>query len=141
MEKSASLACANEADHWAPLSLPFGARRPGDRFIGFDALDLWVPFVAPYRPFAVGVGVLAAWFAVIVHASFGARRRLGPKAWRALHALSFLAYAFATAHGLTAGTDSTSAWLRTLCAASVVSVTALLAVRVIGSVGSRRGRA
>jgi methionine sulfoxide reductase heme-binding subunit len=72
----------------------------GDRFVRFDALDLLVPFLSPYRAFAVGLGVVAAWIALVVHLSFGWRRRIGAKGWRRLHKLSYVALAAAIAHGL-----------------------------------------
>jgi sulfoxide reductase heme-binding subunit YedZ len=102
----------------------------GDRFVRFDLLDLLVPFVAPYRPVAVGVGVLAAWAAFVVHASFLVRKRIGPRIWRALHYLAFLLYAAATAHGLAAGTDAGATWMQAAYATSVGAVLALLTLRV-----------
>lgn len=77
-----------------------------DRFVRFDALDLLVPFLSSYRAAAVGVGVLAAYGAVVVHASFFLRRRLGARAWRRLHGLSFAVFASALVHGLAAGSDA-----------------------------------
>jgi predicted ferric reductase len=90
----------------------------GDRFVRFDVLDVLVPFLAPYRPAAVGVGGLAAYGAAAVHVSFRLRSRIGARAWRALHFLSFGAYAGATAHGLLAGTDAALPWARAVYAAS-----------------------
>ena len=102
-----------------------------DRFIRFDALDVLVPFVAQYRPFAVGIGVLAAYAAVVVHASFGLRRHIGQRAWRSLHAVSFAVFALATAHGLLAGTDARLPWMQTLYASSAGLVLALTAYRLL----------
>ena len=45
-----------------------------DRFMRFDLLDLLVPFLSSYRRDAIGLGVLAAYGALAVHASFGLRR-------------------------------------------------------------------
>lgn len=77
----------------------------GDRFIRFDVLDLVVPFLARYRPLAVGLGLLAGYLAVVVHHSFAWRKRLGPRRWRSLHYASFAVYAAALLHGILAGTD------------------------------------
>ena len=101
-----------------------------DRFIHFDLLDVLVPFLAPYRPFAVGIGVLAAYAMLVVHLSFGLRRHIGQRIWRALHYLSFVLFALSTAHGLSAGSDAGTSWMRVVYASSVGAVLALLAYRV-----------
>lgn len=101
-----------------------------DGYIRFDALDLVVPFIAPYRPVAVGIGVLAAYVALVVHASFGFRRRLGTKLWRRLHYLSFVAFAAGALHGISAGTDSREPWAIALYAMPLVLATLLIVRRV-----------
>jgi predicted ferric reductase len=76
-----------------------------DRVVRFDVLDVVVPFLSPYRAGAVALGIAAAYGAVVVHVSFGLRTQIGHRAWRTLHALSFVVFAGALAHGLLAGTD------------------------------------
>lgn len=100
-----------------------------DGYIRFDALDLLIPFVAPYRGVAVGLGVLAAYVAVVVHASFAFRRRLGTKLWRRLHYLSFFAFASAALHGIVAGSDSGQPWAVALYTAPLLTVAVLVAIR------------
>ncbi|MBI4491863.1 MAG: hypothetical protein HY690_03615 [Chloroflexi bacterium] len=86
----------------------------GDGYVQFDALDVLVPFVAPYRPVAVGLGVVAAYLALVVYGSLWLRGWLGQRGWRAVHFLSFPAFGLATLHGLLAGTDGGALWLRAL---------------------------
>ncbi|MFT3771747.1 MAG: ferric reductase-like transmembrane domain-containing protein [Minicystis sp.] len=102
-----------------------------DRFVRFDILAVLVPFVAPYRPFAVGIGAIAAYAVLVVHASFGLRREIGQRAWRALHHLSFVVFVLATAHGLLAGSDAQKPWLRAAYASSTAAVLALVVYRVV----------
>jgi sulfoxide reductase heme-binding subunit YedZ len=90
----------------------------GDRFVHFDVLDALVPFLSSYRPFAVGLGVLAAHGALVVHVSFWLRRRIGVKTWRTLHSLSFLVFAAVVAHGVLAGSDSDAAGVQALYVAA-----------------------
>lgn len=71
-----------------------------DRFVRFDVLDALVPFLSSYRPVAVGLGVLAAYGALVVQLSFDFKKRLGHKAWRKLHYLSFAVYAAAVVHAI-----------------------------------------
>jgi methionine sulfoxide reductase heme-binding subunit len=78
----------------------------GDRFVRFDALDVLLPFVCRYRSLSVGLGLLAAYLAIVIHQSFAWRRRLGAKLWRSLHYASFAGYAAALLHGVFAGTDA-----------------------------------
>lgn len=109
----------------------------GDRYIRFDALDVLVPFLAPHRPIAVGLGGLAAYAAIVVHASFALRSRIGQRAWRALHYLSFAAFFAATAHGLLAGTDAGSPWIRATYAAFAVLVLWLTFYRAVAAAIAR----
>lgn len=126
---------AVELHRWlSPLALALvlghAALLLADGYIRFDALDVLVPFVAPYRPFAVGIGVLAAYLAVVVHASFAFRKRIGAAMWRRLHYLSFVALAGAAAHAVLAGTD-TGLWVRALYAVPLATVLALVGYRVV----------
>ena len=104
------------------LSFAHGALLLGDRYVRFDALDVLVPFVAPYRTTAVALGVLAAYAALLVHVSSALRARIGTRAWRALHFLSFALYLGATAHGLLAGSDGRATTTRLVYAASAALV-------------------
>ena len=101
-----------------------------DGYIRFDLLDVLVPFASRYRPAAVGLGVLAGYLAVVVHASFALRKRLGTKRWRRLHYLSFVAFAAATLHAILAGTDAARAWAIAICAVPVALVSALTGIRI-----------
>jgi sulfoxide reductase heme-binding subunit YedZ len=102
----------------------------GDRYVGFDLLDVAVPFAAPVRTAAVGLGVIAAYLMLLVHASFALRRRLGTKTWRRLHYLSFGAFIAATMHGILAGTDSSHPWIASVYAIPIALVGALVIQRV-----------
>jgi sulfoxide reductase heme-binding subunit YedZ len=111
----------------------------GDRFVRFDVIDALVPFLSPYRPLAVGLGVLAAHAALLVHASFWLRRRIGVKTWRKLHFLSFFVFLSAIAHGLLAGTDADTAGMQALYVASSTLVGLLALHRVLGARAARAG--
>jgi len=129
-------AAAVELHGWlSPLALGLvlghGAMLLADGYVRFDALDVLVPFAAPYRPIAVGLGVIAAYLALVVHASFALRKRIGVTAWRRLHYLSFVAFAGATAHGLAAGTDTGRPWTTILYGTPLVIVLALVGKRLV----------
>lgn len=110
-----------------------------DRYIRFDVLDVLVPMLSPYRPIAVGLGIVAAYCAVVVHASFGFRRRIGTKAWRRLHYLSFVALGTAAVHAFLAGTDASRAWAVAICVVPLLAAMVLLAGRLRAAMSHRAG--
>ncbi len=78
----------------------------GDSYIGFNFFDLIVPFSSSYEPLWTGLGTLSLLLSTALIASFYIRKRIGRKAWRAFHYLSYLSFLLALVHGLMAGTDS-----------------------------------
>ena len=102
-----------------------------DRIVRLDLLDALVPFLSSYRPLAVGLGVLAAYGAITVQLSFSFRRHIGVKTWRKLHALSFLVFAGAIAHGVLAGTDSGSPAVQIMYGIAAVLVLGLSWERIL----------
>jgi predicted ferric reductase len=99
---------------------------------------LLVPGLVSYRPAAVAVGVLAAWLLALVTASFWLRKRIGTRLWRRLHWLTFALFAFATIHGVAAGTDTAQPWARGLYVGALGAVTAATAWRALAPPARRR---
>jgi hypothetical protein len=108
-----------------------------DKTVPFSLPQIAVPGLAPYAPLAVAVGQLAFYLMTAVIASFYARRAIGQRAWRRLHYLTFPAFVGATAHGLTAGTDSGSAWAWWTHVGASVAVVFLLTYRVVAAAAAR----
>ena len=75
----------------------------------FTLAQVAVPGLAPYSPVWVGAGQIAFYLMLVVVGSFYVRRRIGQRAWRTLHYVTFLAFVGSTLHGLIAGTDSRQA--------------------------------
>ena len=73
-----------------------------------------LPFALSYRPVFTGLGVIAAWLAVVLGLSFYARRRIGTKTWRRMHRFTIVVYVLALAHVVGAGTHGHSAWMLAL---------------------------
>lgn len=107
-----------------------------DSTVPFSFGAMLVPFAAPYRPLWVGVGQLTLYVTSIVVASFYVRRRIGTRAWRTLHYVTFLAFAGATVHGIMAGSDSGSAWAWWSYVAASVAVVFLTVYRIVAAVVS-----
>jgi len=103
-----------------------------DGYLKLDVLDVLVPFASTaYRPIAVGIGVLAAYIVVVVHASFALRKRLGTRRWRRLHYLSFVGFGASAVHGILAGTDSARPWAIAVYATPLAAVLALIGYRIV----------
>ncbi|HBX69781.1 MAG TPA: hypothetical protein DEH25_10515 [Chloroflexi bacterium] len=77
-----------------------------DSYLPYSLAEVLVPFLSPYRPFWVGLGVIAAYISILVTVTFYLRQKISMKNFRLIHYTSLLGYLGATLHGLLAGTDS-----------------------------------
>jgi predicted ferric reductase len=77
-----------------------------DRYLPYSTLQILIPFLSPYRPLWVGIGVISFYIIVLVTVTFYLRARIGMSAFRAIHIFSLLSYLGITLHGLYAGTDA-----------------------------------
>ena len=77
-----------------------------DQYLPFTLVQILVPFMAPYRPFLVGLGVLGFYLSLLVSITFYLRKRIGQKRFKAIHLLSFGGYIFALMHAFFSGSDS-----------------------------------
>ena len=88
--------------------------------IGWAATVL--PLASPYRALAIGLGALAVDLGGAVLVTSLVRRRLGYRAWRAVHWLAYLAWPAAFGHAVTAGNDLRIWWAALVlwgCAAAI----------------------
>jgi sulfoxide reductase heme-binding subunit YedZ len=111
-----------------------------DSTVQISPLALLVPGLVPYRPLATGLGVVAAELLVLVYVSFSQRKRIGVKAWRALHWLTYGVFALATVHGIAAGTDTSRPWALPLYGGAVGAVLAAGAWRALVPPASSQAR-
>ena len=77
-----------------------------DLYMPYSLAQILEPFISPYRPFWVGVGVIAFYIILLVTITFYLRNRIGTRAFRAIHVLSLLGYIGVTLHGYFSGTDT-----------------------------------
>ncbi|MEX1344216.1 MAG: hypothetical protein AB1Z63_06060 [Candidatus Limnocylindrales bacterium] len=111
-----------------------------DRSVPYTPIEVVVPFAGPYRPLWVGIGQIAMGLALVVLLSFYVRKRIGTRAWRSIHHLSFLAFAGATVHGLMAGSDTSAGWAYAGYLTLSVIVVFLTTYRVVLAIGIRHGQ-
>ena len=76
-------------------------------FIGLK--DVFIPFMATYRPVWVGLGAVAVDLGIAVVITSLLRVKMGYKSWRLVHWASYPIFVLSIIHGLGSGTDS-SLW-------------------------------
>lgn len=105
-----------------------------DQYLPFSIAQILVPFIAPYRPVWVGIGVFGFYLTILVSITFYIRRWIGQKTFRVIHYASFIAFAFSALHGLFAGTDSPLWTTQAMYLVTSLVVVFLTAYRVFASV-------
>lgn len=111
-----------------------------DNYFTYTLADITIPFIGPYQPGWVGLGILSLYIMLLVSLSFQFRKQLGQKWWRALHYLSFAVYVLVTAHGLMAGSDSGKPGVQAMYIGSGLLVFFLINFRLLTSKGQRPRR-
>jgi predicted ferric reductase len=97
-----------------------------DTYEPFTVIEILVPFVAPWRPLAVGLGTVAFWLMLPAWLLGRMRRRWGDRWFLRVHALAYAAWPLATAHYVLAGTDALALWSIALLVAGVAAIAVLL---------------
>lgn len=77
-----------------------------DQYLPYSLGQILFPFLSPYRPLWVGIGVIAFYLITLVTVTFYMRQRIGMKAFRYIHYASLFGYIAAVGHSLFSGTDS-----------------------------------
>lgn len=77
-----------------------------DGYVPIGVVDVFVPFLSPYRPLYVGLGALGLDLLLAVLITSGLRHRIGYASWRFVHWLAYLCWPIALLHGLGSGTDT-----------------------------------
>jgi predicted ferric reductase len=78
-----------------------------DQYLPFSVAQILFPFISPYRPFWVGLGVIGAYLSALVTITFYLRKRIGQKRFKQIHLLSMVGYLGVVLHAFLSGSDST----------------------------------
>jgi sulfoxide reductase heme-binding subunit YedZ len=105
-----------------------------DPYVSIGWLATFIPFVSPYRTLWIGLGTLAVDLGGAVLITSLIRRRLGFRAWRAVHWLAYLAWPVAFAHSLTAGNDLGMPWVALIEWGSLAMVVTAALARLLAAV-------
>jgi DMSO/TMAO reductase YedYZ heme-binding membrane subunit len=94
-----------------------------DSYVPIRVIDSLIPFAASYRPVWLALGTIGADLMLAVLITTALRRRLGFKAWRSIHLLSYGCWAMSLIHAIGIGSDARSAvWGVTIVAACIGAV-------------------
>jgi sulfoxide reductase heme-binding subunit YedZ len=113
----------------------------GDPFLDPGVAGVTVPFVLGFETFFTGLGVIAAYLALLLGLSYYARRRVGAKFWRKAHRATVLVYALGLVHALGAGTDTSAIWFRWWVMATTPIVGGLFVYRLLEGRAKARAKA
>jgi sulfoxide reductase heme-binding subunit YedZ len=117
------------------LALGFIALHVGvlmiDQYLPFTLVQILVPFMAPYRPFWVGLGVLGFYLTALVTATFYLRKKIGQKMFKKIHVLSLAAYLGVVMHAFFAGSDSSLSAVQLIYFATFMVVVFLTAYWIV----------
>jgi predicted ferric reductase len=98
-----------------------------------------VPFSSSYRPFWLGLGVVALDLLLALVVTSLVRHLIGHRSWRFIHWLAYACWPIAVVHGIGTGSDTTQAWMLALDFACVGAVLVAITGRVTTRrAGSRR---
>jgi hypothetical protein len=110
-----------------------------DGFAPIRWLDAVLPFTSKYRPIWLGFGALAVDLLIAVTLTSLFRQRLGYRAWRAVHWLTYLCWPVALVHGLGTGTDIRRGWVLLITLVCLAAVLAALWWRLAWGPPERAG--
>jgi sulfoxide reductase heme-binding subunit YedZ len=103
-----------------------------DPFAHLQWRDAVVPFGSAYRPFWLGLGVVAAEAVGALAITSAVRSRLGYKSWRVVHWIAYACWPLAVLHGLGTGSDVRAGWFQLIAMACVIAVFVTLVVWRLG---------
>jgi sulfoxide reductase heme-binding subunit YedZ len=108
-----------------------------DPYAQLRLADVILPFQGQYRPMYLGLGTLGVDVLAAVVVSSLLRHRIGPRAFRAVHWLTYLLWPLALLHGLGIGTDAPSTWFTAVAAGCTGLVATVVLWRVMPSFAER----
>ena len=103
----------------------------GDPWLHPGLSGIAVPFTMGYRTIFTGLGIVGGYLTAALGLSFYIRRKIGPKLWRKLHRFTVAAYVLALVHTLGAGSDASTAWLRTFMFATAAPIAVMFVARLV----------
>jgi methionine sulfoxide reductase heme-binding subunit len=101
-----------------------------DSFAPIRLIDAVIPFTSSYRPLWLGLGALSFDILIALVVTSLVRRRLGYRAWRAVHWLAYASWPVAVLHGLGTGSDTKVWWNLVITIGCVAAVLIAVWIRI-----------
>lgn len=101
-----------------------------DSYARLRPVDIVVPFLGSFQPFWQGLGTVALDLVLAVAVTGLLRHRIGQRAFKAVHWLSYGVWPVAVLHALGNGTDAAGGWFLLLAVGSAAAVSAALVWRL-----------
>jgi hypothetical protein len=104
-----------------------------DGFAPISGLAAVIPLASSYRPLWLGLGALSFDLLLALVITSLVRRRLGYRAWRAVHWIAYASWPIAVLHGLGTGTDASVGWMLALTVVCLAAVLVAVWIRIARS--------
>jgi methionine sulfoxide reductase heme-binding subunit len=111
-----------------------------DQYLPYSVAQILIPFISPYRPVWVGIGVLGFYVTLLVTVTYYLRSKIGMKAFRFIHVFSLLAYLGVTAHSFFSGSDSSLPSVQAMYAVTFFSTVILMAYWLVQSAQKKQAK-
>jgi len=115
---------------WVPLVVVHVVALLLDGTARLTALDVVIPFRAPYAQVPVGLGTVGLLLLVLIGVTSALRRRMSPRLFRTVHRLSYPTFALFLVHAQLAGTDFSRTWISVLGWATLGALAMLAIARL-----------
>jgi methionine sulfoxide reductase heme-binding subunit len=93
-----------------------------DSYARLNPVDILVPFLGSFKPFWQGLGTVAVDLLIAVIVTSLLRRRLGVRAFKVVHWLTYAMWPVALLHAVGNGTNGMSGWFLLLAATSSIAI-------------------
>ena len=111
-----------------------------DQYLPYTLAQILVPFISPYRPVWVGIGVFAFYLSLLVTVTTYMRGRIGLKAFKVIHTFSLVSYLGVVVHSFLSGTDSSLPAVQWLYAITFATVAVFMGYWMVKGGLQIRGR-
>ncbi|WP_159081835.1 ferric reductase-like transmembrane domain-containing protein [Paenibacillus sp. CAA11] len=101
-----------------------------DQHVGYQPLEILVPFMSHSHPILNGLGTLVIYLMALLIISSDLMKCIGRKVWRSIHVLAFPAFVMALVHGLLLGSDSSDKGIRLMYAVTGGATAAMFIWRI-----------
>jgi methionine sulfoxide reductase heme-binding subunit len=110
----------------------------GDQVVPFTLGGILIPFRADYQTIVTGLGTLSLYIGILVSVTFYWKKRIGYRAWRMIHMLSYGMFVAIVVHSIILGTDTKTVAMQAMYIVAGGSVLFLTLFRIFTARGQRR---